>query len=61
MCVGLKCKDQGGLGGINTKIINECLLVKWIWKIVTGSEEVCYKLLKAKYMPNDDFFSVVVT
>lgn len=26
-------KDQGGLGVINTKIMNECLLVKWIWKI----------------------------
>jgi hypothetical protein len=27
-------KDQGGLGIINTRIMNDCLLVKWIWKIL---------------------------
>jgi hypothetical protein len=27
-------KDQGGLGILNTSRMNECLLVKWIWKIV---------------------------
>lgn len=26
-------KDQGGLGIINTRLMNDCLLVKWIWKI----------------------------
>ena len=26
-------KDQGGLGIINTRIMNDCLIVKWIWKI----------------------------
>jgi hypothetical protein len=38
-------KDQGGLGIINTHIMNECLLVKWIWKIVKASNKTWYKLL----------------
>jgi len=25
-------KNQGGVGMINTKIMNDCLLTKWIWK-----------------------------
>lgn len=33
-------KDQGGLGIINTRIMNECLLVKWIWKISQGSNDL---------------------
>jgi hypothetical protein len=49
-------KDQGGLGVINTKNMNDCILVKWIWKIVKGSEETWYKLLQAKYMPEGNFF-----
>jgi hypothetical protein len=40
-------KDQGGLGVINTEIMNECLFIKWIWKIVKGSEDLWYKLIQA--------------
>ena len=50
-------KDQGGLGIINTQIMNECLLVKWIWKITKGSNDTWYKLLEAKYMSDGNFFS----
>ena len=49
-------KDQGGLGIINTQIMNECLLTKWIWKIHQQPDEVWYKLLKAKYMRHKSFF-----
>jgi len=41
---------------INTRIMNDFLLTKWIWKIMKGSEETWYKLLQAKYMPDGDFF-----
>jgi hypothetical protein len=41
---------MGGLGIINTRIMNGCLLIKWIWKICSGSDEIRCKLLKAKYM-----------
>jgi hypothetical protein len=50
-------KDQGGLGIINTRIMNECLLVKWIWRIVKGSDSLWYKLLQAKYMADNNFFN----
>jgi hypothetical protein len=45
-------KDRGGVGIINTKIMNECLLVKWIWNIVKGCNDISYTLLKVKYMPD---------
>jgi hypothetical protein len=49
-------KDQGGLGIIDTRMMNECLLVKWIWKISQGSEDLWYKPIKAKYMSDEDFY-----
>ena len=45
-------KNQGGLGMINTSTMNECLLVKWIWRIAKGSNETWFKILQAKYMQN---------
>jgi len=48
---------QGGLGLVNSKLMNECLLTKWIWKIVKGSDETWYKILQAKYLRNGTFFS----
>jgi hypothetical protein len=32
----IRPKDQGGLGIINTSLMNECLLTKWIWKTTQG-------------------------
>ena len=49
-------KNQGGLGMINTKHMNDSLLVKWIWKILKAPNTTWYKLLKAKYMPSGNFF-----
>jgi len=50
-------KDQGGLSIINTKVMNECLLTKWIWKILQEPEELWFKILiKAKYMRGRNFF-----
>jgi len=49
-------KNQGGVGMINTYIMNQCLLVKWIWKIMKGADETWFHLLKAKYMRTGDFF-----
>jgi hypothetical protein len=49
-------RDHGGLGIINTEIMNQCLLTKWIWKIEIGSDELWCKLLKAKYIHAGNFF-----
>lgn len=50
-------EDQGGLGVINSKIMNKCLLIKWIWKTMRGSEDASFKLLEAKYMRDGNVFS----
>jgi hypothetical protein len=54
-------KDQGGLGIINTKIMNESLLVKWIWRIYQQPDELWYRILKAKYLGNNNFFDSKAT
>jgi hypothetical protein len=43
-------KEFGGLGILNTQIFNECLIVKWIWKIYQHKESLWVRLLDAKYM-----------
>jgi hypothetical protein len=37
--------------------MNDCLLVKWIWKILKEPNELWFKLLKDKYMDGCNFFS----
>lgn len=44
-------KDFGGLGILNTRLMNEALLIKWIWRILSNREEdICCQLLRAKYL-----------
>jgi hypothetical protein len=40
----------GGLGIINTRILTECLLTQWIWKLYTQKNSMWVKLITAKYM-----------
>jgi hypothetical protein len=42
---------------INTRIMNSCLLVKWIWKIHQEPDELWFRLIKAKYLNGCNFFS----
>jgi hypothetical protein len=50
-------KDQGGLGIINTRTMNDCLLVKWIWRILQELDGLWFKIIKAKYLEGCSFFS----
>lgn len=50
-------KDQGGLGIINTRLMNDYLLVKWILKIFLEPDSLWFHLLKAKYMEGGNFFN----
>jgi hypothetical protein len=50
-------KEFGGLGIINTRRMNDCLLAKWIWKIVNREDSMWCDLLYRKYMRNTHFFS----
>lgn len=49
-------KDFGGLGFINTRIMNVVLLCKWIFKLESGVEDPCCDLLRKKYMSNGGGF-----
>jgi hypothetical protein len=56
MRYGVQAKRPGGLGIINTRLMNDCLLVKWIWKILQEPDALWFKHLKAKYMVVTNFF-----
>jgi len=44
-------KDFGGLGIINTWVMNESLLLKWVWRLLQNSrDDKCCQLLRAKYL-----------
>lgn len=45
-------KDFGGLGVINSRLFNDCLLSKWLWKIDQARDELWFRILKAKYFPD---------
>lgn len=49
-------KDQGGLGIINTRLMNDCLITKWIWKIFQEPDDLWFKIIKAKYLGENGFF-----
>jgi len=49
-------KDFGGLGILNTRTLNEALILKWVWKLYNSDEEdLCCSLLRNKYLRNKPF------
>jgi hypothetical protein len=50
-------KSAGGLGFTNTRVMNKCLLAKWIFKIEGGEDNICCNLLRQKYLGDKGFFS----
>jgi hypothetical protein len=47
----------GGLGFTNTRVMNKCLLAKWIFKVENDEDNMCCQLLRQKYLGNKGFFS----
>uniref|UniRef100_A0A803PHZ7 Uncharacterized protein n=1 Tax=Cannabis sativa TaxID=3483 RepID=A0A803PHZ7_CANSA len=43
-------KSRGGLGFRKTKAMNQTFLAKWDWKLLTGCQSLCCKILEAKYL-----------
>jgi hypothetical protein len=43
-------KPIGGLGFIDTRVMNQCLLFECIYKLERGDNNPCCKLLRAKYL-----------
>ena len=49
-------KEEGGLGFCDLKPFNLALLVKQRWQLQTNTSSLIYRVLKARYFPNSDFF-----
>jgi hypothetical protein len=49
-------RDFGGAGIINTRLLNEALILKWAWRIYSYNEEdTCCRLLESKYLSKKPF------
>jgi hypothetical protein len=55
-----KPRECGGLGILNTKVMNIALMLKWIWKLYQGSSSLWVDLIRAKYLGDNDLFSLEV-
>jgi hypothetical protein len=55
-----KPKAFGGLGILNTRLMNIALMLKWIWKIYQGDAGLWADLVNAKYLQGRDLFSRAV-
>jgi hypothetical protein len=51
-------KDQGGLGIQNIEIQNQCLLSKWIFRLI-NEDGICPTILRNKYLKNQTIGKVV--
>jgi hypothetical protein len=52
-----KPKELGGLGILNTKLMNIALMLKWVWKLYQNDEGLWVDLVRAKYLRGRDMFS----
>jgi hypothetical protein len=51
-----KPRDHWGLGFTETRLMNMCLLSKWIFKLERGDRDMCCDLLRKKYLRGRGFF-----
>jgi hypothetical protein len=47
--------DLEEMGITDTSMMNICLMVKWIWRLVTREKGLWADLLISKYLTNKDF------
>ena len=47
-------KALGGLGILDTKLMNTCLMVKWVWKLLSGQLGLWADILRSKYLRRRD-------
>jgi hypothetical protein len=47
-------KETEGLMILNTQIFNDCILVKWIWKLYHQKDRLWARLLSAKYLRGEE-------
>jgi len=51
-------KDFGGLGFLDVRVMNVCLLAKWIGKLERDDNNLCCSLLKKKYLGDKSIFQI---
>ena len=53
MEIDVQAQKPWGLGILNTSIMNQCLMIKWWWKIMSAEDQPLWlSILKAKYFPS---------
>lgn len=57
----IRPKDYGGLGFMDTKIMNLCLLSKWVFRLEGGDSDMCQEILRRKYLRHGVFFPKLFT
>lgn len=53
-------KKFGGLGILNSKLMNVALLTKWLWRLAQNESGLWADLLRAKYFPDGNLFTAKV-
>jgi hypothetical protein len=51
-------KDFGGLGFLDVRVMNTCLLAKWIDRLEKDEDNLCCSLLRNKYLGSKSIFQV---
>ena len=51
-------KEFGGLGFLDVRAMNTCLLAKWIDRLERGAISLCYELLRKKYLGDNWIFQI---
>lgn len=44
----IRPKEFGGFGFLDTRVMNLCLLSKWIMRIENGEQDMCLQVLRRK-------------
>ncbi|KAK1607529.1 hypothetical protein QYE76_031202 [Lolium multiflorum] len=52
-----KPKCLGGLGIVDTRLMNICLMAKWIWRLYAGEQGLWAEILRAKYLGERDLLA----
>ena len=51
-------KELGGLGFLDVRVMNTCLMVKWIDMLERGDDSLCCSLLRRKYLGQRSIFEI---